>query len=191
MARPDKRINTDSALREVFSALGGCECTAAYPPDVGCTPGSFVVDRTEGRMKRLALIALVLAALCMGGCANEERQNATGASTSDQAISGLFDSQQSGVEVQDTGTVTRTLSDDAEGGRHQRFIVRLASGQTLLIAHNIDIAPRLEPLSVGDTVEFRGEYAWNDQGGVIHWTHHDPSGSHEAGWLKRGSAVVQ
>ena len=142
-------------------------------------------------MKRLALIALILAALCAGGCAGAKQQAPPGTSASDLVLSRLFDSHQSGVEVQGVGTVTRILPDDVEGGRHQRFIVRLASGQTLLIAHNIDIAPRLEPLSVGDTVGFRGEYTWNDQGGVIHWTHHDPSGHHEAGWLKRGSTLVQ
>lgn len=94
-------------------------------------------------------------------------------------------------EVTGTGTVMRVLPDDTDGARHQRFILRLASGQTLLVAHNIDIAPRVSPLSVGDTVEYRGEYAWNDKGGVVHWTHHDPSGNHLAGWLKHDGQTFQ
>lgn len=138
-------------------------------------------------MRRVFLSLLLIAALGCGGCTSSR----PAATAGDQAIAAAFSSRASAVEVQDSGVVTRVLSDDNEGSRHQRFIVRLASGQTLLIAHNIDIAPRLEPLNVGDTVEFRGEYVWNDQGGVIHWTHHDPSGGHEAGWLKRGSTVVQ
>jgi hypothetical protein len=32
-------------------------------------------------------------------------------------------------------------------------------------------------------ISFYGEYEWNNKGGVIHWTHHDPRGSHPDGWL--------
>jgi len=103
--------------------------------------------------------------------------------SSDTVLAQLFTSQQSDVQVQGQGIVTRLLADDNEGSRHQRFIIQLASGQTLLVAHNIDIAPRLGGLAVGDTVGFYGEYVYSDQGGTIHWTHHDPSGKHVAGWL--------
>ena len=77
----------------------------------------------------------------------------------------------------------RILPDDLDGARHQRFIVQLASGQTLLFAHNIDIAPRIDELKVDDSVRFSGEYVWNAKGGVVHWTHHDPQGRHVAGWV--------
>jgi len=87
--------------------------------------------------------------------------------------------------------VTRILTDDNEGSRHQRFIVKLATGQTLLLAHNIDLASRVENLSVGDTVDFRGEYEWNDRGGVMHWTHRDPAGRHEAGWIRHNGKIYQ
>ena len=80
--------------------------------------------------------------------------------------------------------MTRLLPDDNKGSRHQRFVVALASGQTVLVAHNIDIAPRIGSLRQGDRVQFSGEYEWNDKGGVIHWTHRDPAGSHADGWLK-------
>lgn len=50
---------------------------------------------------------------------------------------------------------------------NQKFIVKLASGQTLLVAHNIDVAPRIQSLRAGDRVQFSGEYEWNDKGGVI------------------------
>lgn len=94
-------------------------------------------------------------------------------------------------EVTGTGTVIRVLPDDTRGGRHQRFILRLASGDTLLVAHNIDLAPRVAPLRIGDTIEYRGEYVWNAQGGLVHWTHRDPEGHHEAGWLRREGQVFQ
>jgi len=101
----------------------------------------------------------------------------------DNAIGRAFATRTSNIQVEGEGTVIRLLSDDQNGPRHQRFIVQLASGQTLLVTHNIDIAPRINGLEVGDSVRFNGEYVWNAKGGVIHWTHHDPSGRHVAGWV--------
>lgn len=96
-----------------------------------------------------------------------------------------------GVRVQGEGRVVRLLSDDTEGSPHQRFLLRLDSGTTVLVAHNTELAPRLDALQVGDTVEFSGEYLWNPKGGVVHWTHHDPSGQHAAGWLRHAGQVSQ
>jgi len=92
--------------------------------------------------------------------------------------------RRSGTQVQGAGTVVRVLSDDNDGSRHQRFILQIASGESLLVAHNIDLAPRVAGLNVGDTVSFYGEYEWNDRGGVIHWTHDDPRGTHADGWVE-------
>ena len=89
-----------------------------------------------------------------------------------------------GQQVEGRGMVLRVLSDDNEGSRHQRFILELSSGRTVLVAHNIDLAPRIPGLEPGDTVSFFGEYETNDRGGVIHWTHHDPQGRHVGGWLE-------
>lgn len=100
------------------------------------------------------------------------------------SLESAYRNRQSNLQVTGSGTVSRLLSDDNDGSRHQRFILELPSGQTLLIAHNIDLAERVDALEVGDTVEFYGEYEWNDRGGVIHWTHHDPAGRHVAGWLE-------
>jgi hypothetical protein len=110
---------------------------------------------------------------------------------SDTIFQSLFDSQAEDVAVSGTGTVIRLLSDDTEGDKHQRFIVELSSGQTLLMVHNIDIAPRVDPLEVGDTVSFVGEYVWNEEGGLVHWTHHDPDGTHAGGSITREGAVFQ
>jgi len=115
--------------------------------------------------------------------APSQRQTTTAPDT-DAQLRQLFETQQSDVQVSGAGTVSRVLGDDNEGDRHQRFILRLASGQTLLVAHNIDIAPRLDGLAAGDKVAFSGVYVYTDQGGTIHWTHHDPSGTHVAGWLE-------
>jgi hypothetical protein len=99
------------------------------------------------------------------------------------AISEAFKERRSSVWVEGAGQVQRTLADDTEGSRHQRFIVDLGRGQTILIAHNIDLARRL-PLERGDFVEFRGKYEWNAQGGVVHWTHADPQRHSTGGWIR-------
>lgn len=97
----------------------------------------------------------------------------------------------SGQQVRGSGKVTRILSDDNDGSRHQRFILELSSGQTVLIAHNIDLAPRISALNKGDIVSFYGEFESNPQGGVVHWTHHDPQGRHVAGWLEHDGRRYQ
>ena len=112
------------------------------------------------------------------------KESAALVETSDWILKQAFLKKKSGIQVQGQGVVTKLLSDDLENDRHQRFILRLKSGQTLLMAHNIDIAPRLVDLEIGGTVIFFGQYEWNSQGGLIHWTHHDPNRKHINGWLK-------
>ena len=109
----------------------------------------------------------------------------------ESAIAAAYQNQQSDLQVQGSGTVVRVLPDDNEGSRHQRFILELETGQTLLVSHNIDLAPRVASLKRGDTVEFFGEYEWNARGGVIHWTHHDPRGRHVGGWLRHKGRTYQ
>lgn len=101
-----------------------------------------------------------------------------------EVIQKSFERKLSNVQVQSVGKVKAILRDDNEGARHQKFILLLDNGLTVLVAHNIDLAPRIEQLQKGDTVEFFGEYEYSEQGGVIHWTHHDPQGRHVSGWLK-------
>ncbi|OTG65776.1 DUF3465 domain-containing protein [Acinetobacter silvestris] len=101
-----------------------------------------------------------------------------------QLIQQAYDAKLSNVQVQATGKVKAILADDNEGSRHQKFILTLDNGLTVLVAHNIDLAPKIINLHKGDVVEFFGEYEYSSKGGVIHWTHHDPQKRHQDGWLK-------
>jgi len=154
----------------------------------------------QAHIMKLGFLALVVCLTATASCTSPPApgiNTTTAVSESDQRgqsdkrLARAFAEHESQVQVEGKGRVTRLLSDDNDGSRHQRFIVELKTGQTLLIAHNIDLAPRIDPLEVGDEVEFFGEYEWNPKGGTIHWTHHDPKGRHVAGWLKHAGHVYQ
>ncbi len=112
---------------------------------------------------------------------------ACGASTppDDAAIVNDFHNHQSNVEVTADATVVRLLADSTSStGTHERFIIKLSSSDlTLEVEHNISIAARA-PVKEGDHVIVHGEYIWNSQGGLIHFTHHDPQGTHEGGYIE-------
>lgn len=145
-------------------------------------------------MKKLIYL-VILAALIFG--ALEQKGNLIPGIAMEPSNAGnlllesAFSNRQSNIQVQGEGLVTRLLPDDLKGSRHQRFILQINDQQTLLIAHNIDLAPKINDLETGDTVAFYGEYEWNSKGGVLHWTHHDPRGRHPAGWLKHQGQTYQ
>ena len=85
--------------------------------------------------------------------------------------------------IEDSGFVVRLIPDDEQGSRHQRFVLKLRGNQTLLIAHNLELSPRV-PVGLGDRVAFRGLYEWNEQGGLVHWTHDDPTGMEQSGYVE-------
>lgn len=118
-----------------------------------------------------------------------ESSNDTGTDSSDlrddtAKIHLLFSGMRSDIQVEAVGEVVKVLPDDTRGDRHQLFLCELSNGLTLKISHNIDIAPHI-PLDEGDIVRFHGEYAWNEKGGVVHWTHRNlRGGGHEGGWIE-------
>lgn len=129
-------------------------------------------------MKYLFII-LILSSVSFSGFAAES------------SVSSAYQTRTSNVQVRSIGTVIKILADDNKGSRHQKFIVKLASGQTVLIAHNIDLARRINSINIGDSIEFYGEYEWNAKGGIVHWTHHDPAGRHKDGWLKHNGVLYK
>ena len=113
------------------------------------------------------------------------------AQSANTAIEQAFKQRKSNVEVEGKGEVVKILADDNSGLKHQKFLLKISPEQTLLFAHNLDLAARVEPLAVGDTIEFKGEYVYNPKGGIVHWTHKDPQGHHAAGWLKHNGKVYE
>lgn len=145
----------------------------------------------------IAFAGTCLAAVTLSGCSTTGTATTIGGGEAvsvaigDAALAQAFADRAENLEVKGQGTVSKLLADDTEGDRHQRFIVRLASGQTLLVTHNIDVAPRVTSLQVGDAVSFKGEYVWNKQGGLVHWTHEDPDGTHQPGWIRHNGRTYQ
>lgn len=117
-------------------------------------------------------------------------KGSTSTQSANSSILSAYNNRQSDIQVQQKGVVAKILADDLDGSRHQKFIIRF-NNLSVLIAHNIDLAPRINGLRSGDTVEFYGEYEWNEKGGIVHWTHHDPAGRHISGWLKHKGKTYQ
>src|SRR5688572_17802589 len=120
--------------------------------------------------------------------AGEEREAGEEVDRGDALLAELYAERRSNVWVTARGTVARLLPDDRRGSPHQRFLVELGNGQTLLVAHNLELASRV-PLAVGEAIEVRGEYEWNGRGGVLHWTHDDPDGRRGGGWIRHRGVV--
>lgn len=107
------------------------------------------------------------------------------------ALVQAFKHKKSDIFVEGTGVVKKLLADDNKGSRHQKFLVSISPEQTLLFAHNIDLAPRVENLKIGDALTFKGEYVYNPKGGIVHWTHHDPDGNQQGGWIKHNGEIYE
>jgi hypothetical protein len=125
------------------------------------------------------VLVLLLLALPLAGCAPEAEPGAIDRAHAEMA---------SGVPVEADGVVVKILRDDTYGSRHQRFIVQIPSGLSLLVAHNIDAGRRVPLRGTGEKVRFRGQYEWNNKGGVVHWTHRADRGSHPGGWIEYDGA---
>jgi hypothetical protein len=100
----------------------------------------------------------------------------------DEAIAQAFADHRTDLMVEFTGRVQRTLNDELTGRPQQRFIVELDNGHLLLVSHDLEYAERV-PLDTWDTVSIRGEYQWNEQGGMVSWTHRDPGIGLRHGWI--------
>ena len=124
---------------------------------------------------------LAAAALLFAGCSTTEAPN-------DAALCSAYDDERSHVEVVADGTVTRIMG--VQSGRvspHEGFLMRLGTGCSVVVRveANTDFTGAI-PLTIGEHVLVKGEYEYYPLGGVIHWTHRDPRGRHEGGYIEAG-----
>ncbi|WP_366645519.1 DUF3465 domain-containing protein [Amphritea sp.] len=189
---------SDGRLRAADAHISGVtRNTSPAKPQKHSQPSSHnprgaISSKRKGGISPLSIAIIVIGLVVLGMGYNSFRDQPKFASqysndqalvNNDEGLQQAYKNRQSNLQISATGTVTRILPDDLEGSRHQKFILRMSSGLTILIAHNIDLAPRINSLEEGDSVSFNGEYEWNSKGGVVHWTHHDPRGRHTDGWL--------
>ncbi len=131
-----------------------------------------------------ARIAVVVAAFGIAACSATQPPN-------DRAVCDAYSAGRSHVEVVADGTVTRILG-VAQGrvSPHEGFLFRLASGCSVIVRveANTDFTGSI-PMAPGDRVTVKGEYEYYPLGGVIHWTHRDPRGRHEGGYIETGGKL--
>jgi translation initiation factor IF-1 len=133
---------------------------------------------------------IILLLPVLSSCATNRISQIPGNDLAARAQSGLdqtqvLSAQASGlskVEVLFAARVKKLLPDDTQGLPHQRFLLELNNGTTVLVAHDIKYAPKV-PIQPGDIVTIQGEYVWNKKGGLVHWTHHSDSPRHRGGYI--------
>lgn len=132
--------------------------------------------------------ALSLAAAALiAGCASGAQPDANG------TICNAFHGGRSHVEAVATGTVSRVLgTQPGLVSPHEGFLMRLDGGCTLVVRveANTDFTGEF-PLADGERVEVKGEYEYYARGGVLHWTHRDPRGRHEGGYITAGGKTYE
>ncbi len=134
-------------------------------------------------MKKLIQITLLLLIAVGYWYINQQRFEQTSSNDQIQLLEKYYQNKISKKMIKISGTTVKLLADDTIEPRHQKFILEASNGMSVLVTHNIDLAPRINSLNEGDLVEIYGQYEWNHKGGLIHWTHHDPKSLREGGWI--------
>ena len=98
-------------------------------------------------------------------------------------IIGAWKDRNSNLVVEIEGRVILLLPELDTNGRQQRFLIDLESGHRLLVSHDLELSQNV-PVEVSSHIRLKGEYDWSEGGGIIHWTHRDPSGAREGGWIE-------
>ena len=147
---------------------------------MGLAPGDVMARKMRRRTTILIWVVVVVALVLW-------RQFGPGLPTKvalgDAGMAAAFAAQQSDVMVEFTGRVQRLLPEDLDASPHQRFIVELDNEQAVLVEHDLKQALKV-PFEEWDTLTVHGEYEWNEQGGIVRWTHRDPGIGLKHGWIE-------
>ncbi|HET9030097.1 MAG TPA: DUF3465 domain-containing protein [Candidatus Aquilonibacter sp.] len=151
----------------------------------------MAVHRRPQALRHLSLAALALALLaplaaCGGGSVGNDPPN-------NKRICDAYGGQLTNGEVVADGTVRQILGERrGRSGDHEGYLIQLGGDCDLVlkVETNTDITGPI-PLRPGERVVVKGVYIYNPMGGLIHWTHHDPGGRHEGGFVKAGGLLYQ
>ena len=153
---------------------------------------SFSAFLSKIRSYTLGVITLVACCVVVSGCAHAQTQGQlpprqqTGAVQSialDAEAIRAQELQLVKVPLTVTAPVKKMLRYDDRGLPHEKFLLILSNGSTILVAHNTKMAPYV-PIQEGDIVTVKGEFIWNAKGGLIHWTHHTDTPNHQGGYIE-------
>jgi hypothetical protein len=101
----------------------------------------------------------------------------------DELIVSAWQQEKSNFHVQFEARVILKLPDEDNYGNAQKFLVVLENGHRLLISHDLEISTRV-PIVVNSLIRVKGEYDWNETGGMVHWTHRDINNERDGGWIE-------
>jgi hypothetical protein len=129
----------------------------------------------RGRRHLLAAAAVAVVVSSVLACGGRETPD-------DQAFHQDVVSAASGAEVTFDATVS---TEPAESGGHERFRVKAATGESLEVDHNTDLATYV-PVHAGDAIVIHGQLYIDPGPRVgIHCTHaHTSSGCPNPGWIE-------
>lgn len=97
-----------------------------------------------------------------------------------------FDHRFTEVQVLVSGQVVSILPEEPA---YQRFMLELPNGQQVMVTHNIGLGTPITNLQMGDRVQVFGLYEWDQEGGKISQTYHDPSGQQVDGWVEHDGVL--
>ena len=110
--------------------------------------------------------------------------NASEAKAPNTAFIRAYQERVSGLQLSVSGKITHVFPSPETGDQHQKFIVQLDAGQSVMVIHNRALGSAIDGLLEGETIEVFGEYQWDQGGGIIRRTHQDPASHRQAGWVK-------
>jgi len=100
-----------------------------------------------------------------------------------ERITSAWHKKSSNLLVEVDARVVLLLPNRDDIKKLQRFLVELENGHRLEVAHDLELSENV-PVGVSSLIRLKGEFDYNENGGLIHWTHADPAGNRDGGWIE-------